>query len=316
MNFWHILPKPFTALAPMEAVTDYAFREIVAKYAKPNVLFTEFTSSDALLSNGYSKTIGRLAFSNIQRPIVAQVWGNNVTNLAKTAELVSNLGFDGIDINMGCPDKNVTKKGCGSALIGNKSLVTQIVTEIKKSTPQLSISIKTRLGIKNIETDEWLGFLLTLPIDTITIHLRTVKEKSVVPAHWDEMQKIISLRNKLNPKTIIIGNGDIKNLNEVKEKYLLYKMDGAMLGRGIFSNFFVFNKVQNKDTKKHLIKIMLEHTKLHSKTYGEVGNFNYMKKFYKMYVREFRGATELKNLLMDCKNYNEVYSVIKKCNYC
>ena len=314
MNFWHKLPKPFTVLAPMEAVTDYAFREIVAKYDKPDVLFTEFTSSDALLSDGYSKTIGRLAFSNIQKPIVAQVWGNNVTNLAKTAELVSNLGFDGIDINMGCPDKNVMKKGCGSALIGNKILVTKIVNEIKKVTPQLPISIKTRIGIKNIETEDWIGFLLTLPVEAITIHLRTAQEKSLVPAKWNEMQKIVSLRNSINRKTIIIGNGDIKNLNEVNEKYLLYKMDGAMLGRGIFSNFFVFNKMQQPNPKKQLIKIMQEHTNLHNKIYGENGNFNDMKKFYKMYIREFRGASELKNLLMGCKNYNEAYKIINKYN--
>lgn len=309
-NFWLKLNKPFFVLAPMEAVTDNVFRELVAKYAKPNVLFTEFTSCDALCSSGYNKTINRLKFTRKQKPIVAQVWGNNPDNFFKTAKIVEKLGFNGIDINMGCPDANVIKKGSGSGLIKTPDIAADIILQTKKGAPNIAISVKTRLGLKKIQTDEWIPFLLNQKIDALTIHLRTEAEKSKVPAHYEELQKIVEFKNKISPKTVIIANGDIFNIDTGIDIYNKYKIDGVMIARGIFSNFFVFNN-KKQPTKKELFKILLEHTKNYEKEYKNKRNFDNMKKFFKVYIREFEGATDLKLKLMDCKNYKEVQKVIK-----
>ncbi len=306
-NFWQKLPKPFTVLAPMEGVTDFAFREVVANYLpKPDVLFTEFTNVDALNSSGFEKTIPRFKFSKSQRPIVAQIWGTNPENFMKSAKIASDLGFDGIDINIGCPDRAVIKIGAGSALIDNRLLVSEIIKSTKKGANKLPISVKTRLGRNKIITDDWVTFLLEQNISAISIHGRTAKELSLSEVHWDEIAKAVEIKNKISPSTIIIGNGNVKSYQEVLEKHEQYKVDGVMIGRGIFLNPWVFEKEAKIHTFEESKKVLIKHLKLCNNEYSDE-----IKKFYKMYVNNFEGASKLRAALMQTKSIKEALQILK-----
>lgn len=306
-NFWQKLPKPFTVLAPMEDVTNFAFREVVSNYLpKPDVLFTEFTNVDAITSEGYQKTIHRFKFSKSQKPIVAQIWGTNPENFMKSAKLAQDLGFDGIDINMGCPDRAVVKIGAGSALIDNRSLVIEIIEATKKGANKLPISVKTRLGRKTIITYNWVTFLLEQKISALSIHGRTAKELSLVPNNWDEIKKAVEIKNDISPKTVIVGNGDIKSYKEVLEKHKQHKVDGVMIGRGIFSNPWVFEKIAKIHTFEESKEILVRHLKLCNSEYSDE-----VKKFYKMYVNNFNGANKLRAELMQTKSIEEALQILK-----
>jgi nifR3 family TIM-barrel protein len=308
-NFWKTLHKPFTALAPMDGVTDYVFREIIAETAKPDVFFTEFTNTDALTSKGYDKVVKNLKYSEEQKPIIAQVWGINPESFYKTAQIISKMGFEGIDINMGCPDKAVNKIGAGAALIKDANLAKEIISATKKGAPNLAISVKTRIGFDKVITEEWITFLLEQNIDALTIHGRTAAELSKVDADWEEIGKAVKIKNKIAPQTIIIGNGDIKSYDDAMQKSKKYKVDGVMIGRGIFSDPWIFNKTNKKHTKQEHFDLLLKHTQLYCDTYG-TKNFETMRKFFKVYVSAFPGANALKQQLMACKNYDEVKTLM------
>ncbi|MCA9386392.1 tRNA-dihydrouridine synthase family protein, partial [Candidatus Dojkabacteria bacterium] len=185
------IKKPILALAPMEDVTDFVFRELISDIAKPDVLFTEFTNVDGLFSNGKDQVIKRLKFSSNQHPIVAQIWGSTPKNYFESAKLIYDMGFDGIDINMGCPVRAVIKQRSGAALIKYKELAKEIIKAAKEGAGKLPVSVKTRIGLNKIETNEWVSFLLNQNIDVLTIHGRTAKDKSKVPANWDEIKKAV-----------------------------------------------------------------------------------------------------------------------------
>ena len=205
LNFWQNLSKPFTVLAPMDGVTDYVFREIISDLAKPDVLFTEFISAKGLFSARNERLLYELQYSNNQKPIVAQIWGTQPELFSKAATLIENLGFDGIDINMGCPVKTVVKLGSGSALIKNKGLVIELIDAIKAGSKHSSVSVKTRIGFTEIETESWLGFLLEQKLDALTVHARIAKDMSSTAAAWGELKKVVTLRNEISPNTLIIG---------------------------------------------------------------------------------------------------------------
>ncbi|HCR36394.1 hypothetical protein A2130_04215 [Candidatus Woesebacteria bacterium GWC2_33_12] len=307
-NFWQKLPKPFTVLAPMEGVTDFAFRETISRYLpRPDVLFTEFTNVDGLNSNGFEKTIKRFKFSKTQKPIIAQVWGTNPKNFFKSAKIIKDLGFDGIDINMGCPDREAVKTGGGAALIKNTKLVKEIINTTRNGAKNLPFSIKTRLGYDRIVTDEWIGFLLEQKIDAISIHLRTAGQKSLGLANWNELKKVVNLRNRISPNTIIIGNGDVKSYQEIIDKHNEFGADGVMIGRGIFSNSWIFDKQNNKHTPQEYKEILIKHLNL----YDPSQNYDTLKKFFKMYINNFKGAKELRVKLMATKNVNEALDLLK-----
>jgi len=311
-NFWKTLPKPFTVLAPMEGVTDYVFREIISEIGKPNVLFTEFTSADALDIPGFENTITRLKFTQKQRPKFAQLWGVNPAKLYNATKIVYGMGFDGVDINMGCPDKAVVKKGAGAGLIKNRNLVTEILTAVSEAKQDMAMSVKTRVGFDLKITTDWIGFLLTHKLDALTVHGRTAKELSNTQADWEEIYEAVLLRDQISPDTLIIGNGDGKSIKEVEQKHKEYKVDGVMIGRGIFSDPFLFDKVrQDHDTKEHL-KILLEHSALYNDYYHGTRNYAEMRRFFKIYVRNFKGATKLIDQLMKCQNHEEVKMLIDK----
>ena len=208
-NFWQKMKKPIIALAPMEDVTDTVFRQIIIKSGRPDVFFSEFTSLDGIFSLGKEMVIKRFQFTEIEHPIVAQIWGMNPENYYKGAKLIKNLGFDGIDINMGCPQKKVVSHGACAALINNPNLAIKIIKATQKGASGFPISIKTRIGYKNIQTEEWITLLLKQNIDVLIVHGRTAKELSEVPNHWDEIEKARKIRDSLKVKTLVIGNGDI-----------------------------------------------------------------------------------------------------------
>ena len=309
-NFWQKLPKPFTVLAPMENVTDFVFREIVATTCPPDVLFTEFTNVEGLLSPGRKNLISKFKFSQNQRPIVAQIWGTKPESFYKVAKMVREMGFDGVDINMGCPDKTVLKNGSGAALCNNPKLAGEIIEATKKGAKEIPISVKTRLGVREVKTEEWITFLLEQKIDSLTIHGRTAHQMSEGLADWEEIGKAVTIRNKIAPSTLIVGNGDVKSYAEAVAKSQKYGLDGIMIARGIFANPWVFEKEPNTHPKKEYIEVLLKHLDLYEKTWGGIKDFNIMKKFFKMYVNNFPGAASLRARLMNTKNYQEVREIL------
>jgi nifR3 family TIM-barrel protein len=311
-NFWKKLKKPFFVLAPMDGVTDASMRTVLAQTAKPDVLFTEFVNVEGLVSKGGDQVLKRLKFSEVERPVVAQIWGINPDAYFKAAKIVQDLGYDGIDINMGCPVSDVTKTGACSAMINNPVLAKEVIEATKKGAPRLPVSVKTRIGFNKIQTEEWIGYLLTLNLEALTIHGRTAKEMSKVPAHWDEIGKVSDLRSQINPETLIIGNGDVKTLKEGLEKARTYNIDGIMIGRGIFSDFWIFDPEKNegKVSIDEKLDKLLEHVEVFYQTWGGTRDFNILKKFFKVYANGFAGASNLRVDLMAAKDGEEVQKII------
>ena len=319
-GFWKKIKKPFFVLAPMADVTDYAFRQIIAKYGKPDVFWTEFVSADGLAHpDARKKLLIDLKYGKNEHPIVAQIFGSKTENIKKAAQLCADLGFDGIDINMGCPDKSIEKQLSGAASIKNPQHAIEIIKAAKEGAPELPISVKTRIGYNKNEIETWIPELLKQEISVLTVHLRTRKEMSKVPAHWDLMPRIIELRNQISPKTLIIGNGDALNLKDAKNKIKESGCDGVMFGRAIFGNPFLFteknvlSKVEEQSLHNTLdktiaekLKIMVLHTKLFEKELGKYKNFAIMKKHFKAYVNGFEGAKELRMELMEAENADQV----------
>lgn len=311
-SFWQELKTPFTILAPMEGVTDVVFREIITQIGKPDVFFTEFTSCDGLVSVGSEKVAQSLRFFPNQKPVVAQIWGSNPETFYLSALYCKELGFSGIDINMGCPDKSMPKKGACSALINNPSLAKEIIQATKEGSAGLPVSVKTRLASNDLKSQDWFSFLLEQDLAALTIHLRTVEELSKVPAHWEYMLKIINLRNKIAPKTLIIGNGDVSSYEEINEKYKLYNCEGFMIGRGVFTNPWVFNKTINpRDISTFdRLDLYLRHIKLFDNTWGALKNPANLKKFSKTYINNFPEAGFIREKIMQSKNTGEMIEAI------
>lgn len=312
VNFWQTLPKPFIVLAPMEDVTDYVFREIIAEIGKPDVMFTEFTNTDGLFSKGRDKVIRNFDYSEKQRPIVAQIWGNKPETYYKATLLVKELGFEGIDINMGCPVATVMKKCAGAGLIREPNLAKELIDAVKRGAGDMAVSVKTRIGTKKIITEEWTSFLLEQQLDALTIHGRTSDEQSKVPAHWDEIGKVVELRNKIAPETIIIGNGDVMDYNDAMKKHEEYKVDGVMIGRGIFHNPWALSKTESIKihTQKESLELFLRHVLLYEEKWGRNKNFATMKKFAKTYVTGFEGASELRQQLVESKGADGLKKIL------
>ncbi len=312
-NFWKKLNKPFFCLAPMADVTDYAFRQIITKYGKPDVLWTEFVSADGLCSVGQKKLMMNLKFKKNEHPIVAQIFGSKPENIKKASALCKKLGFDGVDINMGCPDKSVEKQNSGAALMKNHKLAKKIILAAKEGARGLPISVKTRIGYYKNEIDiEWLKNILEENIAVLTVHLRTRKEMSKVGAHWEFAKKVVALRNKYAKDTLIILNGDVVDLSDAKKKANDSGCDGVMLGRAIFGNPWLFNKKFISPETSEKLKILAEHTTLFDRTFKNKKNYSVMKKHFKAYVNGFDGAKELRASLMETKSAIEVKKIVDK----
>ena len=311
-DFWKGLKKPIFVIAPMANVTDIAFRSMFAKYGKPDVMWTEFVSADGLCSAGRKVLLRDLDFSKKERPIVAQLFTSHPDKMREASAIVAKLGFDGIDINMGCPDRAVEKQGAGAGMMKNPKIAKEIIRAVKEGAPDLPISVKTRIGYNKIEIDTWLPVLLEENISALTVHLRTRKEMSDVPAHWELMSSIVELRNRISPETIIIGNGDVMSLEDGRNKIKESGCDGVMIGRGIFGNpWFFSGKTVNEISIKERLTVMLEHAKAFDKLLGDIKNFVIMKKHFKAYVSGWEGAKELRVKLMEANDLREVNKIVK-----
>ncbi len=356
LGFWGKIKKPIMALAPMADVTDAAFRRLIAKYSKtaslpdgaqheggPDVMFTEFVSADGLSladARGKARLMKDLLFSNAERPIVAQFFSSKPEMIEAAARLARELGFDGVDINMGCPDRSIERQGAGAALIKNPELAAELIRAAKRGAGGLPVSVKTRVGYSTVELDTWIPALLQTGLAALTIHARTRKELSLVPARWEHVRETVALRDKLGVRTLILGNGDLADLKDARRKVQESGADGAMLGRAIFGNPFLFSAagkkkrpeersdeglpksvipaqagIQNTSQKEMIrrkLSVALEHTILFDKLLGNVKNFSVMKKHYKAYISGWDGARELRARLMETKGAEEAEGILLK----
>lgn len=359
-NFWHNLPRPFFILAPMEAVTDVVFRHVVAAAASPDVWYTEFTNATGWVHAGQKAIGGRLVKTSDEQPIVAQIWGGEPGDMEQLAAHCAALGYHGIDINMGCPAKSAVKSG-GSALIRQPKLAAQAIAAAKTS--GLPVSVKTRLGYTHVdEWHDWLAHLLRQDIVNLTIHLRTKKEMSKVPAHHELIPQIVKLRDEIAPHTLLTINGDIRDRAHGIELVEQYGIDGVMIGRGIFSNPFAFAIEEPLTTKleetsatrvsaaayatetrseaasdnfgseeangsmydtdiaeesiRKRIALLHLHLDLYDQYHEQTGRpYETLKRFYKIYIRDFAGASELRDKLMHTKSTDDVRNLLKTINY-
>lgn len=329
MDIWQKLPHGFTVLAPMEGVTDVVFRAVIEHAGTPDLFFTEFTNVSSFASEkGRANAMERLDLKitpNFDRapnstPVIAQIWGKNPAHFAKTASALASLGFAGLDINMGCPDRHVNKAGGGAAMIKTPELAIECIKQAKKST-NLPVSVKTRLGFTYIdEYKTWLPLLLEQHLAALTVHLRTRKEMSKVPAHFELIPEIIKLRDEISPETKLIINGDVKDIKHAKELSAQYpEIDGFMIGRGVFKNPFCFNenyidKQPAPDELHELLKYHLDlfderKTELESR--GSKYAFEPLKHFFKIYINNYPGASDLRAKLMECHDTSEVRALLK-----
>ncbi len=316
-NFWQKLKKlnrPFFVLAPMADVTDVAFREIITKYGKPDVFYTEFVSCDGLVSKGRDALLVDLKYTEKQRPIVAQVFGSKPENFYESAKLIKKLGFDGIDINMGCPDRSIEKQGAGASLIKNPKLAQEIIEATKKGAGGIPVSVKTRIGYNKNEVESWIPAILSAKPDVVIVHGRTRKEMSKVSADWNSIARAVELAKESG--VVVIGNGDVTNIQDGLEKACESGVDGVMVGRAIFGNPWLFKSLSSETvhskSDKDKLNVLVEHTKLFEKMLVSEKNFAIMKKHYKAYVTGFDGAKELRIKLMDSKNAKDVERIVSE----
>ncbi|MDR3571526.1 MAG: tRNA-dihydrouridine synthase [Candidatus Pacebacteria bacterium] len=311
-NFWSELPKPFFVLAPLEDVTDAAFRRHIARHGKPHVFYTEFTSADGLLlanEHGQKQLRSKLLFSEIERPIVAQLFTAVPAHMEAAAKIVEELGFDGLDINMGCPDRAIEKGGCGAAMIQTPQLAREIIRAAKSGFDG-PVSVKTRLGYNIDELETWIPELLSEHPAALALHARTRKELSDVPARWERIARAVALRDEYSPQTRLIGNGDVTDLNDARAKVAATNCDGVMLGRAIFGNPWLFADRKDPPTPQERIESLIQHIKLFDELLGEVSNFATMKKHFKAYISGWDGAKDLRIQLMETNSATEALKVL------
>ncbi|HUO50159.1 MAG TPA: tRNA-dihydrouridine synthase [Candidatus Paceibacterota bacterium] len=317
-NLWQELPKPFFTLAPLEDVTDAAFRRLIASYGKPHVFYTEFTSADGLLlanEHGQKQLRRKLLFSEIERPIVAQLFTSVPEHMQKAARIVAELGFDGIDINMGCPDRAVEKSGCGAALIKTPALARQLIRAAKEA--GLPVSVKTRLGYNTDELETWLPELLAEEPAAVAIHARTRKELSEVPARWERIARAVEIRDAAQSTALIIGNGDVKNLADARAKVAQTGCDGVMLGRAIFGNPWLFACLRRQADReqppspREKIDALIKHLELFDELLGDVTNYAVMKKHFKAYISGWDGAKDLRMRMMETNSMVEAIALLR-----
>lgn len=354
MNFWQELPTPFLTVAPMADVTDVAFRRMIAKYSAheradgtwggPDVMWTEFVAADGLVRatpEGKQKLMADLLYAEEERPIVAQLFSSTEAHMEQAAALCLALGFDGVDINMGCPDKSIEKQGCGSAMIKTPAIAQAIIRAAKRGaqsdTGGIPVSVKTRLGYNEDQVEEWVPALLAECPAALTVHARTRKEMSKVPARWERLERVVALRDQLAPMTRIIGNGDVLGRADGLAKIAASGADGAMVGRALFGNPWFFHPSRSLPTRlialptkgvnretlieadtrtdieyvniNERLAVLLEHTQLFEALLPHK-NFATMKKHYKAYINGFPGAAELRARLMECNTSEEMRPIV------
>ena len=310
-NFWAALPKPFFILAPMEDVTDVVFRHVVKEAGAPDVFFTEFTNSDSFCHpDGKESVRGRLTFTEDEQPMVAHIWGDKPEFFKEMSIQLAEMGFKGIDLNMGCPVPNVAERGKGSGLILRPEVTAELIQAAKAG--GLPVSVKTRIGFtQQSELDDWISHLLKQDIANLSIHLRTRKEMSKVAAHWELIPRVVELRDALAPQTLITIDGDIQDRQMGLELAEKYGVDGIMIGRGIFKNPFAFEKEAREHSSEELIALLRLQLDLQDQ-YAQIipRSITGLHRFFKIYVKGFPGANDLRVQLMNTKTTDEVRTIL------
>lgn len=307
MDFWKQFKPGFTILAPMEGVTDIAFRQVVARAARPDIFYTEFTNVNSYISEkGRHNALERFRIEESERPIVPQIWGTKPEMFSETAQALKKAGFPAVDINMGCPDRHVVATGGGSGLIRTPELAKEIIRATKQA--GLPVSVKTRLGYSKVdEWHSWLAHLLQEQPSALTVHLRTKKEMSKVAAHYELVPEIVDLKNEISPETTLIINGDIEKPADA-QKFIDMGIDGIMIGRGVFHNPFCFEKTPREHSREELIDLMRYHLDLYERY--QLSPYDPLKHFYKIYINNFPGASEIREHLMQTKSILEARAII------
>lgn len=324
-SFLDELPKPFMVLAPMDDVTDTVFRRVVGRCASPDVYFTEFVNVDGLQSEGRSRILKKLRATNEEQPLIVQFWGKRPENYQKTAEQIAdgslreelgnNVSFAGFDINMGCPDKTIVKNGCCGGLIQDPPLAGEIIEASREGLKgTIPLSVKTRIGFNQVDLG-WIEHVLQFKLNMLSVHVRTVKEMSLAPAHWEYMTEIRQIRDSVSPATILVGNGDVTSRSQAVALANEHGIDGVMIGRGVFHDPFVFGESSPWETytKQQRVQLYLDHVRLFTETWqNEERRIHTLNKFCKIYIQSFDNAKELREELMNCKSADELLERLEK----
>jgi len=335
----------------MADVTDAPFRRMISKYSAheradgtiggPDVMWTEFVAADGLMRatpEGREKLMADLIYVEEERPIVAQLFSSNPEYMEAGARLAAELGFDGIDLNMGCPSQTIEKQGCGAAMIKNPAHAREVIKAAKRGAGDLPVSVKTRLGYNKDEVETWIPSILAENPAVLTIHARTRKEMSKVPAKWDRVARAVEIRDALQSETLIIGNGDATSLEDGQAKIIESGADGVMFGRALFGNPWFFHPTKRMPfnltalptsgvnrgdliepavasagiefiSLQERLNVLVEHTYLFAELLP-FKNFAIMKKHYKGYINGFPGAAELRNQLMAQNTPEEIEQLV------
>jgi tRNA-dihydrouridine synthase len=315
-NYLDNLPKPFLVLAPMEDVTDTVFRRMIGRTAPFDLYMTEFVNVDGLQSPGRHATIKRLQFEASEQPLIAQIWGRTPENFHKTTLELIEMGFVGVDINMGCPAKPVVKIGCGGGLIQHPEKAIEIIDAVKSAAKdKIPVSVKTRIGFKEYNS-EWLETVLSQDLNMLTIHLRTVKEMSLVPAHWELMRQVRELRDRVAPQTALVGNGDVVGRAQAEKLAAESGIDGVMIGRGVFHDPYAaaFDDPWPQMSRQEKLALYRDHIALFEEAWqGDPRKpMAPLNKFCKVYVSGFDGAKELREQLMSSSSLGELQERLDK----
>ncbi len=312
-NIWQGLPKPFFVMAPMEGVTDIAFRQLIDEIGRPDLKFSEFVNATGMFSRGAKSVNMSLEYESSEKPLVAQLWGTNVDDYKKAAKFVVEKGFDGVDINMGCPVRKIINKGSCSALIKNPPLAREIIMAVREGVDgQIPVSVKTRIGFDQIVTDDWIRFLLESEIDALTVHGRTADEMSRVDCHWEEIAKAVQIRDEMGVNTVIVGNGDVESLAQGRQKAVEYGVDGIMIGRGVLHNPWIFSDTKFEDhSRAEKIDLLRRHAELFFRYWpNDERPFVVLRRFFKIYLRGFENANQLREKVMSARNWGEVEELL------
>jgi nifR3 family TIM-barrel protein len=326
LGFWENLPQPFWALAPMEAVTDVAFRQMFAKHGRykdadgnirgPDVLWTEFTSADGLLKGGFERLKHQLFYEENERPIVVQLFSAHPDRMEAAAKLCTQLGFDGIDINMGCPSQTVVSNGSGCDLIRNPELAQELILATKRGAGEVPVSVKTRTGFSKSEIETWVPQLLRAEPAVLIMHGRTRDEMSKVPNDWDAIARVVAIRDELESETLIVGNGGVDSLEEGEKQAKESGAEGVMIGRAAFGNPWFFNPAISRDelSAEKRLHVMLDH----AQTFDELlpnQHFATMRKHFKAYTSGLPVSNELRDQLMQTADSEEVEDIVNRYLY-
>ena len=321
MNLWDKLPRPFFVLAPMADVTDPAYRRLIAETAMPDVMWTEFVSADGLyhtrekkgMKDAENPLMRDLQFSTGEHPIVAQFFTSSPEMMEYAARLALTLGFDGVDINMGCPDRSIEKQGAGAAHIKDPERAKEVIRGALRGTEgKIPVSVKTRLGYNKMEYQQWLPQILSEDISALTIHMRTRKEMSNVPAHYELAEDIVSVCRNANPNVLLIANGDVTDIADAREKATTYGFDGVMLGRAIFGNPWLFSgRLHSELSREERIQALLVLAR-HFTELSPSKHYAILKKHFKAFISGWDGAGELRSRLMQTNSLTELEEVLQK----